>query len=98
MTLEESYEIYNNYYQNIYGMYDDNWIDYDLDVAFTKLQLEKIIQKRYKLDHQEKMILQWLLEEDMEPNPNTNRNTGMKNLKSTNYKNRSVWAGIWTGS
>ena len=25
MTLEESYEIYNNYYQNIYGMYDDNW-------------------------------------------------------------------------
>lgn len=49
MTLEESYEIYNNYYQNIYGMYDDNWIDYDLDVAFTKLQLEKIIQKRYKL-------------------------------------------------
>ena len=47
--------------------YDDNWIDYDLDVAFTKLQLEKIIQKRYKLDHQEKMILQWLLEEDMEP-------------------------------
>jgi len=66
MTLEESYEILENYYQNIYGMYDDNWIDYDLDVAFTKLQLEKIIQKRYKLDHQEKMILQWL-EEDMEP-------------------------------
>ena len=65
MTLEESYEILENYYQNIYGMYDDNWIDYDLDVAFTKLQLEKIIQKRYKLDHQEKMILQWLLEEDM---------------------------------
>lgn len=57
MTLEESYEILENYYQNIYGMYDDNWIDYDLDVAFTKLQL----------DHQEKMILQWLLEEDMEP-------------------------------
>ena len=27
----------------------------------------EIIQKRYKLDHQEKMILQWLLEEDMEP-------------------------------
>ena len=45
MTLEESYEILENYYQNIYGMYDDNWIDYDLDVAFTKLQLEKIIQK-----------------------------------------------------
>lgn len=67
MTLEESYEILENYYQNIYGMYDDNWIDYDLDVVFTKLQLEKIIQKRYKLDHQEKMILQWLLEEDMEP-------------------------------
>ena len=44
MTLEESYEILENYYQNIYGMYDDNWIDYDLDVAFTKLQLEKIIQ------------------------------------------------------
>ena len=63
----QKYRIYNNYYQNIYGMYDDNWIDYDLDVAFTKLQLEKIIQKRYKLDHQEKMILQWLLEEDMEP-------------------------------
>ena len=41
MTLEESYEILENYYQNIYGMYDDNWIDYDLDVAFTKLQLEK---------------------------------------------------------
>ena len=50
MTLEESYEILENYYQNIYGMYDDNWIDYDLDVPFTKLQLEKIIQKRYKLD------------------------------------------------
>ena len=46
---------------------EEDWIDYDLDVAFTKLQLEKIIQKRYKLDHQEKMILQWLLEEDMEP-------------------------------
>ena len=29
--------------------------------------MEKIIQKRYQLDHQEKMILQWLLEEDMEP-------------------------------
>lgn len=42
--IEESYEILENYYQNIYGMYDDNWIDYDLDVAFTKLQLEKIIQ------------------------------------------------------
>ena len=37
------------------------------EILFTKLQLEKIIQKRYKLDHQEKMILQWLLEEDMEP-------------------------------
>ena len=32
MTLEESYEILENYYQNIYGMYDDNWIDYDLSV------------------------------------------------------------------
>ena len=77
MTLEESYEILENYYQNIYGMYDDNWIDYDLEAQqgvaryhfyfVTKLQLEKIIQKRYQLDHQEKMILQWLLEEDMEP-------------------------------
>ena len=65
--VKKTYIILENYYQNIYGMYDDNWIDYDLDVAFTKLQLEKIIQKRYKLDHQEKMILQWLLEEDMEP-------------------------------
>lgn len=45
MTLEESYEILENYYQNIYGMYDDNWIDYDLDVAFTKLQLEKSFKK-----------------------------------------------------
>ena len=26
-------------------MYDDNWIDYDLDVAFTKLAAGKIIQK-----------------------------------------------------
>lgn len=59
MTLEESYEILENYYQNIYGMYDDNWIDYDLDVAFTKLQLEKNHSKKYKLDHHEKMILQW---------------------------------------
>lgn len=43
--IEESYEILENYYQNIYGMYDDNWIDYDLDVAFTKLQLEKSFKK-----------------------------------------------------
>ena len=67
MTLEESYEIYNNYYQNIYGMYDDNWIDYDLDVAFTKIAAGKNqFKKDIKLDHQEKMILQWLLEEDMD--------------------------------
>ena len=55
MTLEESYEIYNNYYQNIYGMYDDNWIDYDLDVAFTKLAAGKnTFKKDIRLDHQEK--------------------------------------------
>ena len=47
MTLEESYEILENYYQNIYGMYDDNWIDYDLDVAFTKIAAGK---KSFKKD------------------------------------------------
>lgn len=45
MTLEESYEIYNNYYQNIYGMYDDNWIDYDLDVALSKFSWKKSFKK-----------------------------------------------------
>lgn len=42
MNLEQAYNILKEFYEEIPGAYDDNWIDYNMETAMRKSCLEGI--------------------------------------------------------
>ena len=61
MTLNKAYEILERYY--LYLDDTTNMEDYDVDVAYTKSRLEKILQGSF--DNSDKMFLSELLTDDI---------------------------------
>lgn len=56
MNLEQAYNILEEFYEEIPGAYDDNWIDYNMETAMRKSCLEEIL-KRKTLTSDERMEL-----------------------------------------
>ena len=65
MSLNEAYDVLERYYLVIYDISDANYKDYDVDVAYTKGMLEKIIDKRGQLSSDEVIFLRALLSDDI---------------------------------
>lgn len=62
MTQEEAYRVIENYYYELYNYsQDSNWSDYDVDTAYTKNRLEKVICDEFNLTSENIEILQELL-------------------------------------
>ena len=62
MNLEQAYNILEEFYEEIPGAYDDNWIDYNMETAMRKSCLEEIL-KRKTLTSDERMELLDIWEE-----------------------------------
>ena len=45
MNLEQAYNILEEFYEEIPGAYDDNWIDYNMETAMRKSCLEEILKE-----------------------------------------------------
>ena len=65
MSLNEAYDVLEHYYLVIYDLQDANYEDYDVDVAYTKTMLEKIVDKRGELSAEEVIFLKALLSDDI---------------------------------
>lgn len=61
MSLNEAYDVLEHYYLVIYGISDSNYEDYDVDMAYTKAMLEKIVDKRGELSTEDVIFLKALL-------------------------------------
>ena len=62
MNLDQAYNILEEFYEEIPGEYDDNWIDYNMETAMRKSCLEEIL-KRKTLTSDERMELLDIWEE-----------------------------------
>ena len=65
MSLNEAYDVLERYYLVIFDISDSNYEEYDVDVAYTKLMLEQIIDKRGELSAEEVIFLKALLSDDI---------------------------------
>lgn len=65
MSLNEAYDVLERYYLVIFDISDSNYEGYDVDVAYTKLMLEQIIDKRGELSAEEVIFLKALLSDDI---------------------------------
>lgn len=65
MSLIEAYDVLERYYLVIFDISDSNYEGYDVDVAYTKLMLEQIIDKRGELSAEEVIFLKALLSDDI---------------------------------
>ena len=63
MNLDQAYNILEEFYEEIPGEYDDNWIDYNMETAMRKSCLEKILKKK-TLKSDERMELLDIWEEE----------------------------------
>lgn len=65
MSLNEAYDVLEHYYLVIYDISDSNYEGYDVDVAYTKAMLEKIVDKRGELSTEDVIFLKALLSDDV---------------------------------
>lgn len=63
MNLDQAYNILEEFYEEIPGEYDDNWIDYNMETAMRKSCLEEILKKK-TLKSDERMELLDIWEEE----------------------------------
>ena len=62
MTQEEAYKVIEDYYYELHNYsQDSNWADYDIDMAYTKEKLEKVISEKFELTNENIEILNELL-------------------------------------
>lgn len=66
MTLNKAYEILERYYLYLdYSFYGSNIVGFDIDSAYTKAELEKVLNEQPKLSKRGSEFLQELLSDDM---------------------------------